>query len=69
MSRDGMLPPGCTEADVDRAAPGYDIANAVQCDNCGEMFDPDDDDCFIGWHGSFGDCCQCPKCIQDARRR
>ena len=23
MSRDGLLPPGCTEKDVDMAAPGY----------------------------------------------
>jgi hypothetical protein len=23
MSRDGYLPPGCTEKDVDEAAPGY----------------------------------------------
>ena len=39
MSRDGLLPPGCTEADVDRACPGYDEEpeeEMVKCDGCGQ---------------------------------
>lgn len=57
------LPPGCTDRDIDEAARGPD----VQCDNCGHMFNPDeDDDCFIGWHRSYGDCCQCGECIRAA---
>lgn len=55
------LPPGCTDKDVDDAAPH---GEAVQCDNCGRMFDPEDEDCFIGWHSSYGDCCQCGECRQ-----
>lgn len=40
----------------------------AQCDNCLKMFDRDEDeDCFIGWHRSFGDCCQCGECIRKAR--
>lgn len=46
--------------------PGDDadeMARAVQCDNCQKMFDPDEDeDSLIGWHSSYGDCCQCGKC-------
>ena len=52
------LPPGCTDLDIEIAAGAI-----VQCDNCGKMFDPDEDeDSFIGWHSSYGDCCQCGKC-------
>lgn len=62
------LPPGCTDRDVDNAAPGNDMANAVQCDNCKKMFDPEEDqDCLIGFHPSFGDCCQCGECVEKAR--
>lgn len=57
----GWLPPGCTDKDIDDAA--NDPARAVQCDNCQEMFDPEDDeDAWIGYHPSYGDCCQCGKC-------
>lgn len=63
----GWLPPGVTDKDIDDAAPGNDTANAVQCDNCGAMFDPDDEDCFVGWHSTYGDCCQCAKCRYSER--
>jgi hypothetical protein len=60
----GWLPPGCTDADIDRAAQN---PNAVQCDNCQSMFSPDEEGCFIGYHASYGDCCQCAKCVETAR--
>jgi ssDNA-binding Zn-finger/Zn-ribbon topoisomerase 1 len=50
--------------------PGDDadeMARAVQCDNCGTMFDRDDEDAFIGWHSTYGDCCQCAKCRYSER--
>lgn len=61
----GWLPPGVTDKDIDDAAP--QSREPVQCDNCGKMFDPDDEDCFIGWHSSYGDCCQCPECVHAAK--
>lgn len=62
----GWLPSGCTDKDIDDAAPGNDLSRAVQCDNCLKMFDPDDEGCFIGFHRSFGDCCQCAECVHGA---
>lgn len=62
----GWLPPGTTDKDIDDAANG-DPAHFVQCDNCQKMFDPDEDDCFIGWHRVYGDCCQCAECVEKAR--
>ena len=56
------LPPGCTDKDIEQAAGAI-----VQCDNCGKMFDPEDEGCFIGYHRSFGDCCQCAECVHVAR--
>lgn len=35
----------------------------VQCDNCLQMFHPEDEGCFIGYHRSYGDCCQCADCV------
>lgn len=59
------LPTGCSDKDIDDAAPH---GEPVQCDNCQRMFDPEEDeDHFIGWHSSFGDCCQCGECIRAAR--
>lgn len=49
--------------------PGDDaneMAQAVQCDNCHKMFDPAEEGCFIGFHKSFGDCCQCAECVEVA---
>lgn len=64
----GWLPPGCTDKDIDDAANG-DPSRLVQCEECHKMFDPDEDeDCFVGWHRSYGDVCQCGECIQKARR-
>lgn len=62
----GWLPPGCTDKDIDDAAQSCDPANAVQCDNCGKRFDPDEEGCFIGFHKSYGDCCQCARCVEAA---
>jgi hypothetical protein len=39
----------------------------VQCDNCNRMFDANDEGCFIGWHRTCGDCCQCAECVEKAR--
>lgn len=47
--------------------PEPDPIELYQCDNCQIMFDPDEDGCFIGWHKSYGDCCQCSECVQKAR--
>jgi NAD-dependent SIR2 family protein deacetylase len=59
------LHPGCTDKDIDDAAGS---GREVQCDNCQHMFDPDEDeDCFIGNHRSFGDCCQCGECVRAAK--
>lgn len=61
----GWLPPGTTDKDIDDAAGcGHE---PVQCDNCLQMFCPEcDEDSWIGFHESFGDCCQCGKCINQA---
>lgn len=44
-----------------------DNQDGVQCDNCQRMFDPEEEGCFIGSHHSFGDCCQCARCVEQAR--
>lgn len=58
------LPPGVTDRMIDEAAQGG--VEPVQCDNCCAMFDPEEEGCFIGWHSSYGDCCQCAKCCDNA---
>lgn len=53
------LPPGCTDADIDRAAPGYDEANAYQCDCCGRMVEKE----RIGRVWAYGiETYACDKC-------
>jgi len=60
------LPPGCTDADIDRAANG-DESDAVQCDCCGKMFRPDEIT-FVPFPNAAGcDTYICERCLEEAR--
>lgn len=58
----GWLPPGVTDADIDRAAPGYydEPTKIYVCDNCQRS--GTEDEVWPSWHRTYGDVCQCYEC-------